>query len=369
MDLEEETSTDIYGYIYKFIFPNGKLYIGLTVYFKKRMREHKCSAKNSTCVVYSAIRKYGWDKIKIEIIDHAETKEELSELEKYYIKKYNTSVNSPNSNGYNMTIGGEGTWGYKFTEEDKKKISKAKLKYYEDNPDAREKISKALLEYYENNSDAREKNSKAILKYYEDNPDAREKNSKALLKYYEDNPDAGKEHGIRMKKHYEDNPYAREKCSNAQKKRYEDNPEAGKKHGERIKKLYEEEPERKQKMAEITRAYFKNNPEAREKASQKTVDYYKNNPDAGKEHSKRMKKWFEDPDNRKKCSTREEIKPFNVYKKGEFIGKFEYQFEVIDFINQNYNINVRSNIGSVLSGKRNHTGGFTFKYIEAEDRG
>jgi hypothetical protein len=34
----------------------------------------------------------------------------LNEREKYWIAKYNTYVNAPNSNGYNMTRGGEFTW-------------------------------------------------------------------------------------------------------------------------------------------------------------------------------------------------------------------------------------------------------------------
>lgn len=43
-----------------------------------------------------------------EIIDKAEDRKELDEKEKYWIKYYNTYILSPNSNGYNLTIGGQG---------------------------------------------------------------------------------------------------------------------------------------------------------------------------------------------------------------------------------------------------------------------
>ena len=200
----------VFGRIYKILFLNGKVYIGLTTQtLKERWREHKNCAMNAneTRVLYKALRKHNMiDTFELIEIDTAETMEELCEKEIEYIKKYDSYY--LNNKGYNMTFGGEGINGYVFTEEDKQKMSKAQKKHYE-------------------NPEAIQKTSEAIKKYYEDNPEARQKNSEAKKKYYEDNPEAGRFHSEKMKKHY-DNPEARQKCSDAQKKRFE-NPEARKK--------------------------------------------------------------------------------------------------------------------------------------------
>lgn len=67
---------------------NGQVYIGQTCNFKKRFCAHK-SAKSMTSYLHAAIRKYGWDIFKMEII--CET-DELSadDLERKYISEYNS---------------------------------------------------------------------------------------------------------------------------------------------------------------------------------------------------------------------------------------------------------------------------------------
>lgn len=40
--------------------------------------------------LYNAMRKYGWDNFKFEVIATAEDKETLDELESYFIRKYDT---------------------------------------------------------------------------------------------------------------------------------------------------------------------------------------------------------------------------------------------------------------------------------------
>lgn len=102
---------------------NGKSYIGQTTkpLLENRIREHiNC---NST-VISKAIHKYGIGNFDCSIIEQCDSKEELDEMEFHYIKQYN----SFGKNGYNLTFGGEGTYGYTFnhTEETKKKMSKSK---------------------------------------------------------------------------------------------------------------------------------------------------------------------------------------------------------------------------------------------------
>lgn len=95
-------------YIYKITnIVNNKVYIGLTtISIEYRWGRHKTASKdiNNNKHLYRAMRKYGIDKFKIEEIDSTDDFEKLGELERYYIKKYNSM--NPDV-GYNLTAGGE----------------------------------------------------------------------------------------------------------------------------------------------------------------------------------------------------------------------------------------------------------------------
>lgn len=100
----------IYCYTNKF---NNKKYIGITsrsIDEREKNHIYKSQNKNNKCYntpFKRAIRKYGIENFKREIIDKTESFEEACNLEKYYIKKYQTYYKYKNSNGYNATIGGE----------------------------------------------------------------------------------------------------------------------------------------------------------------------------------------------------------------------------------------------------------------------
>jgi group I intron endonuclease len=101
---------------------NNKVYIGLTTLnLRLRITKHKNSAftNNSMCAFHIAIRKYGWENFKWEVIDTTDTFEELCEREKHWILHYN----SYGIGGYNETKGGEGFLGRTHTAETRKKIS------------------------------------------------------------------------------------------------------------------------------------------------------------------------------------------------------------------------------------------------------
>jgi len=111
--------------IYKANFPNGKAYIGQTIFdLETRKIAHKSVYPTKNNVVYRAMRKYGWDNVTWEIIDYAKTIEELNEKEKKWIAHYNTYIGLKNANGYNMTEGGGGIFGYSHSEESKLLMSK-----------------------------------------------------------------------------------------------------------------------------------------------------------------------------------------------------------------------------------------------------
>lgn len=110
------------GLIYRVIFPNGKSYIGLTKNsWKTRWSWHKAKMHETSggCRrFYKALRKYGIDKVKHEILMEC-TDDKLDEYETFYINKYDTLYRK-GGNGYNLTTGGRS--GSSYSEESRKKI-------------------------------------------------------------------------------------------------------------------------------------------------------------------------------------------------------------------------------------------------------
>jgi len=101
---------------------NGKIYIGITSQpIKHRHRQH-LNDVNDGYIFHNAIKKYGIDNFELEIIDTADDYGDLLEKEKLHIKLHNSFVRAINSNGYNQTLGGEGTIGYKHTIQSKLKM-------------------------------------------------------------------------------------------------------------------------------------------------------------------------------------------------------------------------------------------------------
>ena len=86
-------------------------YIGQTIDFKRRMRNHKNGKKIDNSYVHRSIRKHGWHNFKVEILIDDVPEEDLDNLEISYIAVEDTMA----PNGYNLTRGGGGTRGYKFT--------------------------------------------------------------------------------------------------------------------------------------------------------------------------------------------------------------------------------------------------------------
>lgn len=105
----------MYGIYYLKI--NEKYYIGkdVQVTHMKRIKEHMWMLRSDSHYnkyLQRAYNKYK-DTLEYGILKELEcSMEELSEIEKEYISKYDS-----HKNGYNLTIGGEGLGGIQFTEE------------------------------------------------------------------------------------------------------------------------------------------------------------------------------------------------------------------------------------------------------------
>lgn len=102
---------------------NGMKYVGCTSQsLTRRYSQHKCDAKRCSDLLHSDMRKFGLHNFSIQLIEDNIESEKAEMLERQYIQQYDTYY--LNGKGYNMTIGGHGTIGYVFTEQDRTKISK-----------------------------------------------------------------------------------------------------------------------------------------------------------------------------------------------------------------------------------------------------
>lgn len=102
------------GYIYKVTNKiNNKIYIGQTIFsLEERWYRHQIKAKldKTNNKFYNAINKYGIKNFYPEVIEEC-PEEELDNREKYWITYYDSY-----NNGYNSTLGGEGTILYNHNE-------------------------------------------------------------------------------------------------------------------------------------------------------------------------------------------------------------------------------------------------------------
>jgi group I intron endonuclease len=112
----------------------NKHYVGQSLELKTRLNKHlsnyKVKSKKNSYPLYISINKYGIEEFTFDILFSEEKdinriqdqRNLLNTLEKKYILEYNSYGNS----GYNQTLGSTlGTYGYKFTEEQKENLSNA----------------------------------------------------------------------------------------------------------------------------------------------------------------------------------------------------------------------------------------------------
>jgi len=96
------------AYLYQIKFPNGKLYIGLTVNPIKRWKKHKSLARSGNPLpIYQAMRKYGIDNLKLEILFEGELNQ-VKKLEILTISRLKTCIpENGKGGGYNISLGGD----------------------------------------------------------------------------------------------------------------------------------------------------------------------------------------------------------------------------------------------------------------------
>ena len=135
-------------WVYKHTFPNGKVYIGIT-------SQYPCARwKNGNGYGYNkiftrALRKYGWDNVKHEIMACGLSKEDACSMETDLIKKHRSNVSQY---GYNQSSGGEhgGTGVQISTETRNKKSASMKGKNRGINLGGNSVRAKAVRQYEKN---------------------------------------------------------------------------------------------------------------------------------------------------------------------------------------------------------------------------
>ena len=111
--------------VYRHITPSGKSYIGITSQKPEDRWSNGNGYKNT--LFGKAIEKYKWENIKHEILDTDLDEFTAKCLEEYYIFSYQTYVGFKyDCKGYNCTLGGEGSVGFKPSKETRRKQSEAK---------------------------------------------------------------------------------------------------------------------------------------------------------------------------------------------------------------------------------------------------
>lgn len=113
---------------------NAKQYVGITNNLSRRWAKHRRA--NEGQLLHRAIKKHGVDNFVFTHFASASDSESAKIIEKLLIKEHNTF--SPC--GYNLTEGGDGTFGYKHTEESKQKSRESNKKTWDSRPDLKKAI-------------------------------------------------------------------------------------------------------------------------------------------------------------------------------------------------------------------------------------
>ena len=122
--------------VYKHTAPSGKVYIGITKQTPDKRWKNGLGYQDNP-YFFKAIKKYGWDGFKHEILAEQLTKEEAEQMEIRLIREYGSHEREK---GYNIALGGSAT---EHVEETKEKMSIASLAFWSD-PENKEAMRNAM---------------------------------------------------------------------------------------------------------------------------------------------------------------------------------------------------------------------------------
>lgn len=109
--------------VYMHTFPNGKVYIGITSQEPERRWRIDGSGYKGTSLMSNAIKKYGWENVKHDILFSGLSREQAEAKEVELIALYKSNQREY---GYNVKQGGDINHGFKLSEETRRKMSEAR---------------------------------------------------------------------------------------------------------------------------------------------------------------------------------------------------------------------------------------------------
>lgn len=110
--------------IYKMVNPTGSIYIGKTSNFTKRMSHYRNLSLKQPKLLAS-LKKYGYGAHNVSVVETFNGNCNYADgKEMFWIRSYMSNfIKWPECNGLNLTNGGQGTIGYKATDELRKRLS------------------------------------------------------------------------------------------------------------------------------------------------------------------------------------------------------------------------------------------------------
>lgn len=108
--------------IYTITNPNGRVYVGKTCNITERMRAYRCEKSTvSQPLVHRSFKKYGFENHVFKVIDtFSSNNSYCNGKELFWIRTYMSNRNKyPEQKGMNLTDGGDGTSGFKKSDEEK----------------------------------------------------------------------------------------------------------------------------------------------------------------------------------------------------------------------------------------------------------
>ncbi len=126
--------------VYKHTSPSGKVYIGITKRTPNARWKNGLGYENNRYFT-NAIRKYGWENFKHEILYDSLSLEDACYYEKYFIEVCKAT---DSAHGYNIRSGGiDGN----ISQSTRKKMSEKMIEFYKNHPERIEMIRQRVLGY------------------------------------------------------------------------------------------------------------------------------------------------------------------------------------------------------------------------------
>jgi len=171
------------GIIYKLESPSGRIYVGKTINLKQRLSYYRRLKCKKQPLIYHSLLKYGFSGHTFDILYEGEnTLLELNKLEIFFIGLFN-SFHGNNENGMNLTLGGDGGFGRKISDEHKKKIIESnKRRTYKKHTEETKKLISESRKKIGNTIACQEANKKLVGKKVTKSADWIKNNAESIKK-------------------------------------------------------------------------------------------------------------------------------------------------------------------------------------------